>query len=227
VPDVLREAGIISLEFGPEVELPSDVALIIPPNCGNCQGPTGGYSRVYRDAAGQIRTDTLLTMASLGLSPTSDSDPNGAHFSGFAADDDGSPIAVSICKNGPCFGEPGRPTPAGDNTAIFLSVDGGISWSELDAPDGVAWVSGVLPDGRVLLGESRDKPEPPVYRILPGGEVVVPPGSGYAVPLTLANGDIVWTTDNDGILRSDGSRWFGAWADPGAVQLEIRFRREP
>ena len=227
-PTVLAGVKVVPLEIGPEIELPADIALIIPPNCGDCPGPLAGLSRVYRDSTGQIRTDTLVTMESLGIAPVSSSDPNGPVLTGFATDGDGSTIAVGVCRHGPCFGGPGQPPPEDAETAIYLSVDGGVSWSELQALVGVAFITGVLPNGRIVVGVSSGKPEPPVYKILPEGEVLTPPsGAGFAAPVALDSGDIVWPTENEGMLRSDGARWLGAWADPRQLYFQWKFVFDP
>jgi len=227
-PTVLGRVKVVPLEIGPEIDLPADIALIVPPNCGNCAGPTGGLSRVYRDANGQIRTDTLVTMESLGFAPVSYSDPTGPVLTGFAADEGGSTIAVGVCKHGPCFGGPGQPPPGDAETAILLSSDGGVSWSELQRLGGVAFVSGVLPNGRIVVGISNGKPEPPVYKVLPEGEdLTPPPGAGFAAPLSLASGDVIWPTEGGGMLRSDGSAWLGEWADPRHLQFAWKFVLDP
>ncbi len=68
-PQVIDGVEVVPLEFGGEVELPDDVALIVATGCTECDGPTTGLIRVYRDASGEVRTDLLFEVDLLGLPP--------------------------------------------------------------------------------------------------------------------------------------------------------------
>jgi len=206
--------------MGPEIELPSGIDLIVEACRGEC-GDTPAIARVYRDPAGQLRIDSLVTLLTLGLSPPSSSDPNGAYFTGVAASDDASLIYVSVCTHGSCtIGSPS----ANSESAIFQSTDGGVTWSELVRGGGTAFVTGVLSEDNVVVAVYSGETAPPVYQTFPRGATLTPPpGVAYLAPILLANGDIVWPTNDQGILRSDGSQWLGEWADPSKLQLSSHF----
>jgi len=60
-PDAIDGVEVVPLQFGEEAEIPDDVALIIETGCIQCDGPTTGLVRLYRDPPGQVRTDTLFS----------------------------------------------------------------------------------------------------------------------------------------------------------------------
>jgi hypothetical protein len=136
----------VPLKIGPEIEIPRDLALIVHTGIPGSQSNPESLARVYRDSAGHLRTDTLVTIQSLGL-PTGS---QGAYFTGFAADDDGSAIIVQACTSGSCFIGGGGQISADAKSAIYESIDGGVTWSQLLNLNGVAFLIDVLADGRLI-----------------------------------------------------------------------------
>ena len=220
-PNAIGGIGVVPLKIGPEIEIPHDLALIVHTGIPGSQSTPEGLARVYRDSAGNIRTDTLVTIQSLGL-PTGS---QGAYFTSFAADEDGSPIMVEACTSGSCFNGGGGQLSPDAESVIFQSMDGGVTWSPLLNLNGVAFLIDVLADGRLIarlttLGNLSS------YVILPGGDLLTPPGGNMdaANPVVLPTGDVGWRTWDDGkILRSDGSQWLGSWADPRQIALDLPF----
>ncbi|HYV32812.1 MAG TPA: SH3 domain-containing protein [Candidatus Binatia bacterium] len=233
-PDSVRGVKVLPLEMGAPTEMPPYVALIVQTCMGEC-GNTPGIARVYRDSQGNARTDPLVSLPSLGLSPKSSSDPTGAYFTGFAADPDGSALAVSVCVHGSCAFA-GNGAELGAESAIFRSLDGGVTWSELDRQVGIAWVIGMSPgrealvanvvnDGQVTLGGDVVAGVTRIgYKALPGGEELLPPvESGYTQPFLAPDGDALWHTDDGAVVRMDGTQWLGAWADPRNPQVALQW----
>jgi hypothetical protein len=217
-PTVLAGVDVVPLGIGPHIPFPSNIAFIVLPLCVNCGGALEGLTRVYYSNGG-LRMDTLVTLESLGFSLPPESDPSRPYFTGYVTDEDGSAIAVSVCKRGPCFNEPAALSPAEAETAIFLSLDGGISWSEVHAPGRVAFVSAVLPDQRLLVGVRTDRPEAPDYWLVPGDERLTSPEGTLAQPVLIGDGRIGWPLHDGRIVTNDGSLWPGKWADPQQIQL--------
>ena len=220
-PDAIGGVGVVPLKIGAEIEMPRDLALIVHTGIPGSQSTPESLARVYRDSAGHLRTDTLVTIQSLGL-PTGS---QGAYFTGFAADEDGSPIMVEACTSGSCFNGEGGQLSADAESVIFQSTDGGVTWSQLLNLNGVAVLIDLLADGR-LIARLTTPGDPSSYVILPGGDLLTPPGGnmGAANPVVLPNGDVGWRTWDDGnLLRGDGSQWLGNWADPRQIALDLPF----
>jgi len=209
-PIVVDGLRVVPIQFGEEMELPEDVALIIETGCYYCDGPPTGLYRLYRDASGQLRTDALFTLEALGL-PLHRGNKEDAwdesYITGIALSDDASEIAAGVCTRGYCGGL-GFPT-ADAETTLYRSLDGGVTWTPFGVLDGGAWVVAVVKDGVVVSGPyGTEEESPPKFSLFPGGEPVQPtqppPGvSGW--PLMLPGGELAWRTEDGRLLRSDGS----------------------
>lgn len=187
---------------------------------------TTGFLRVYRDAAGEIRTETLLSIDKLGLPPRLVTTENGVreerpHITGFAMDADGSEIVVSVCvrgwySDGGLFG-----WNADAETALFRSTDGGVTWQEFGELGQGGGVRGLVGEGEALAFTYETPLAPATFSLFPGGDPVEPPGgTGQRWPQVLPGGEIIWLTDDGRLLRGDGSEFV---ALPGSVRLS-RFR---
>lgn len=198
-PDVIDRVGVTPLQFGEEAEIPKDVALIIETGCYYCDGPSTGLYRVYRDASGQVRTDALFTIE------MTRPEPDQSFIHSHALNSDASEIVVSVCSAGAC--EWMAPPIPEDQMTLFRSLDGGVTWTEFGVLHGTAWVVAITKDGVLLVQYDSEQQAPPKYRLFPGNEPVQPPAeAGLIRPLTLADGELAWLTENGRLLRSDGSQ---------------------
>ncbi len=191
----------VPLTAGDPVSLPSDVALIVETGCWQCDGPTMGFLRVYRDPSGVIRTETLSTAGSLGLPPTD----YASHIWGFAMTNDASDMVVTICTQGDC-GWMGLPSDDAMKT-LFRSTDGGVTWVKYgDLPAG-DFLTGDFVEGWLLVGryEGSDPPVPS-WRLVPGDEPVIPPEGATAEwqPAVIGR-DILWLTPDGRVVDGAGS----------------------
>ncbi len=199
-PQVINGVEVVPLEFGGEVELPNDVALIVETGCTECDGGTTGLIRVYRDASGDVRTDPLFDLDLLGLPPR--------NISGFGLNSDASDIVVGVCTQGYCG--PFNAITADAQTTLFRSLDGGVTWAEFAVLDGAYNVDAIAKDGVVLTGPYDADPDTfdhPGYRLFPGGEPLQPPPAASRQPLLLPDGELLWPTEDGRLLRSDGSEF--------------------
>ncbi len=197
--------GAIELTRGPDAPCPDDMAFIIDTGCWGCDGGIQSLVRVYRDASGVIRSETILDSTDYdAISPTS-----GLPINGFAIERDASTIAVSLCLEGSC-GPGGIIHWEADSVATILrSTDGGVTWEEIGRGGPALQVIGLVAGGGVLTVNYLERLGGIEFRILPGNELVEPPAGAanhsYAHPATL-DGQIFWRTeDGEGVLYSDGS----------------------
>ena len=196
VPQASHGAQVGPLQVGDEAELPRDVALIVETGCFQCDGPTAGLVRVYRDRAGKIRTDTLFARPE---------GPSRPYISGFALSPDGAEIAVGVCSRGHC-GPVAQETPDAQTT-LFRSLDGGVTWSELAVLNGAHGVVAIGQGGVIVSGpfQAGTQAAPP-FRVLPQGRPLTPPpGASAGRPISLPGGDLLWRTeDGRRVVRGDG-----------------------
>lgn len=200
------------LKLGAEAALPDDIALIVEMGCTQCDGPTEGFSRVYRDPSGELRVEELLKVQVLGLPPrlvADDKAPDGTvsespYFTGFTMTPDASEIIVSICTRGFCGG---LGYADGDAEAtLFRSRDGGVRWSPLDTLDG-GFGAVAMADRGVVLSSNTDplQDSGPRFIFYPSGEPVTPAPGGFW-PVASPEGDLLWATQQGNrLLHSDGS----------------------
>jgi hypothetical protein len=198
-PEVIDGVEVIPLQIGEESELPEDVALIIETGCYHCDGPTNGLVRVYRDASGEVRTDTLFTAATTGLQT------DGSFIHSYALSSDASQIVVSVCTRGDCAWL-GEASPDAQST-LYRSLDGGVTWEQFGVLDGESWVVAIAKAGVVVAGPYGTEEEPqPKYRLFASGEPVQPPPAARRWPIALSDGELTWPAENGRLLRSDGSQ---------------------
>ncbi|MCH8051413.1 MAG: hypothetical protein IIC86_05280, partial [Chloroflexi bacterium] len=181
------------------------MAFIIDTGCWGCDAGSQSLVRVYRDASGVIRSETILDPTDFdAISPTS-----GPLINGFAIARDASMMAVSLCIEGTC-GPGGIIEWEADSLAtVMLSTDGGITWEEIGRGGPALQVIGLVAGGGVLTVNYLERLGGIEFRILPGNELIEPPAGAsnqpYAHPSTL-DGQIFWRTkDGEGVLYSDGS----------------------
>jgi hypothetical protein len=207
-PEANDGGDVVPLQIGEEAELPDGVALIVETGCYYCDGPPTGLYRLYRDASGQLRTDALFTLEALGLplhrGNNEEAWANESYITGIALSDDASEIAAGVCTRGYCGGL-GFPT-ADAQTTLYRPLDGGVTWAEIAAMDGGAWVVAVVKDGVVVPGpHGTEEESAPKFSLFPGGEPVQPPSGANSWPFALLGGELVWRTEDGRLLRSDGS----------------------
>src|SRR5574341_484593 len=124
-PDLFGGVEVRDLVLSDSIDLPADTGLIIETGCWQCDGPITGLARVYRGPDGQVRTETLLSLDSLGLPPHVGEWEH--YITGLAAREDGSEIVVTVCTSSYCGGLGYRKPDARE--ALYSSADGGVTWS--------------------------------------------------------------------------------------------------
>ncbi len=191
--EMLSGAPVTSLSIGPDVDLPHDVALIVETGCTECDGPTEGLIRVYRDASGELRTDTLYQRPA---------EPRDTFISSYALSADASTIVVGVCPGGTCpFLAPAQP---GAQTLLYRSNDGGVTWEQLSTPDGVYDVRAVIGDNAILQGPLDDQGFlQHRFVALPGGAEFAPPAPNTDL-FMLGGGELVWRTGEGRLLGTSG-----------------------
>lgn len=215
---ILDDLGVTPLEVGEKIDLPEGVALIVELGCTQCDGPTTGLARVYRNAAGEVKIDTLFERDVPFL-------PGQQYITGFGIAADASQIVVSVCERGWC-GQLGYSDPDA-RTVLFRSRDGGVTWEDFGTVDGGHSVVAMAQDGVVLASQFDPAADPGQrFFLFPKGEPLTPPAGG-AWPLALPDDGILWLT-NDGrrLLRGDGSELLDA--GPGSALLnQANHHRDP
>jgi hypothetical protein len=217
-PEVIDGVEVVPLQFGEEAELPGGAAVIVETGCTQCDGPTTALVRVYRDAAGQVRTDTLFSPEAAGLPPRLVSDPKAEptgmreeepYITGFALDGGAAEIVVGVCSRGYCGGLGWASADA--QTTLFRSLDGGVTWAEFGVLEGGYYVVAITKDGVLLSGQQESDPAqqaPPGYQLFPSGDPLEPPPeAGEGWPISHSSGELIWRSKDGRLLRSDGSEF--------------------
>jgi hypothetical protein len=188
-------AGVTELTFGEPAQLPLDTTLVIETGCWQCDGPTTSLVRLRRGAGG-IEERTLFDATSLPGTVT-----------GYAFDGVGGRVAVSVCAPH-CLGMVER----GQQTTLYLSADGGASFSASEPIDGWYSVDGYDGD-TILMGGPVAEPTG-AYPVVtyPGlAEARRPEGGVHPEPITST---IFWTTgERNTLLASDGTVVFASAGD--------------
>ena len=106
VPSALRGVGDTDLDalglrdctaLGDQVPFPHDLALIVELGCLQCDGPTSGYARIYRDPSGTVRGELLFGEGvGAGISYR--------HIHHGTSVGNASDMVVSVCSGGHCGG---------------------------------------------------------------------------------------------------------------------------
>ncbi len=194
--------GIEVLPFtvGDEVELPDDVTLIIETGCVNCHCPcVFGLVRVHRDASGEVRTEDLFV-------PGRNVDIPGYIPGAFMLSDDASEILVGVCSQGSSCGglEPASPDA---QTALYRSVDGGVTWENVDVLEGAHNVLATTKEGVLLYGpHGLEQEGQPGYWLFPSGASIQPPvAADVWRAISLPDGERAWLTTTGDLVRADGS----------------------
>ncbi|MDO8613779.1 MAG: SH3 domain-containing protein [Dehalococcoidia bacterium] len=231
-PQAIDGVEAVPLAVGDEAGFPDDVALIISTGCWQCDGPTTGLERVYRDPSGEIIVETLFTPEKLGLPPRivqTDKGPqkDAPTINGFALTPEGGHIVVSVCTRGTCL-ELGGPPSDDAQTTLFESTDGGVTWEELALLDGGLGVRAITEDGALLVDFSApfDAEGRPSYRFYLSGRAVEPPAGAVAHRMfTTPDGVLLWSTDDGRLLRDDGSEYLSLGLPQGSEF--VAFARGP
>jgi hypothetical protein len=220
-PEVVGGVEVVPLQFGEEAELPEDVAIIIEAGCWQCEAPPTGLYRVYRDEAGELRTDELFTVEAMGLSPrlittAQGTKAEGPHIYSYAFNSDASEIVVSVCTRGNCTWQVWASPDA--QTTLYRSLDGGVTWEQFGVLDGSTHVAAITQDGVLLLSQSQGEPQLK-HRLFPSGEPVQPPPGASSWPHSLPGGELAWSTEDGRLLRSDGSQILAVDQDAWVIDI--------
>ena len=240
-------AELAAVGFGPGIDLPKDVALIIETGCWQCDGPTTSLTRVYwQSATGRYVFENLVTPEKLGIGTRIVQTEKGPQevspeIAGFVAAPDASDIVVDICTGSCGMGGPGPDA----RTSLFRSRDGGITWQGYGKLGPGEFMTGEMKDGNVVVARYPDDtpatvppggtpppPAPPAYHFYPSGEAISTPAGadGYWQPVILPGGDVAWLT-HDGRLVDVGGGQIAAtggsfgylprvYTAPGGIALE-------
>ena len=212
---VIDGVDVVPLTVADDVELPDDVALIIEVGCMECHCPcVNGLVRVYRDASGELRTEDLFTPFMAGLAPRLVEDrkaPEGTREEDlyitdrFVLDDDTSEIVVGLCSRGYCG--PVDEVSSDAQTTLYRSVDGGVTWEEVDVLEGAYAVVATTKEGILLNGPHDPEQEATsAYWLFPSGDSIQPPVEADVWRLiSLPDGDRAWLTTTGDFVRNDGS----------------------
>ena len=186
-----------SVEIGPLLPLPDDLALIVETGCAECDGSAETLERIYRDNLnGNLRLETIFTFTGTGVRSARSPRP-------------GELLAVE-CSTGHCGDVT---TTASDDAATTLhrSRDGGMTWESSEPRKGAYHTLGAAGTEDALV--TRIPAEDHVqwgslgYEWFISSEPVEPPAGlepGAASPRTLPNGSIVWWTDDGRLLTASG-----------------------
>lgn len=212
VPAVIEGVAVRPLVLGDEIAFPDDLALILETGCWQCDGPTGGFLRVYRDPSGQLRTDTLISMSSPWLPRRIVTTKEGTqaeeqpYVTGFAVRGDASEMVVSVCVRQSCGSGGLDAWSGGAETLLIRSTDGGVSWQEMGRlKRGGGVISFAGPDELLVVGWEAEL-APPTFYLYPGDDRLTPPvGAPDAWPLFAFEGQVIWQSSAGKLVRGDGS----------------------
>jgi hypothetical protein len=216
------------MEAAGESSFPDDVALIVQTGCWQCDGPPSGLRRMYVGPDGAIRSDTLLSVDQLGISPIYVEGPYGPqqvgpYITGMAISDDASEMFVSVCIADACGSGALFSWSADAAVRGFHSTDGGITWRSLGDFDGGLSLFAPLGSGSALVYWYEEPvshgSKQPQFAAFPSMRSVAPPGVN-PFPVFTIRQEIVWRDFDETplrLLRSDGST-FVDLADSGYVR---------
>lgn len=187
-PAVLDDTDVSLLEVRSLVQFPSNTAFVLETGCWQCDGPSTGLRRMYKDADGEVRIDQLLSLEQLGLPPD-------AYFTGYAIAADASFMLASVCVRGGCaYGISGWTADA--RSAVFESIDGGVTWRSDGEYDLALTVHGLVSDEEALVSWQIDEDDHRGYALYPGFTKLVVPGDA-AWPVLALGGEVLWSSVSD------------------------------
>jgi DNA-binding CsgD family transcriptional regulator len=216
----------IPLEVGTRMEIPADTAFIFRVSHLDEGGPDA-FVRVYRDAEGAFRTDTLFRPDQLGLAPSLTETPNVVvetrpHIVGWAFGGFGE-IVIGVCTRGVCLSYDG---PSADAvTTLFASTDGGVTWQKRGELGSGETIVGITGPGTLLVQHYDPSTDSVTHYQMPGRIPVDPPDQeGRVWAEVVDTGKVVWRTDRQAVLDVDGTKLVNLESEPGvSSQNEIVF----
>ncbi|MCH8813723.1 MAG: SH3 domain-containing protein [Chloroflexi bacterium] len=197
-------------KFASQILFPEDTALILGTGCWQCDGPTTGLRRIYRDPSGSIRIDQILSVDRLGIERRDDRGK--PYVTGLAISPDGTDMMVSLCIEDSCAN--GGLGIWGPNSAVVIvrSTDGGVTWDIVGEFEGGIHLLGLIDDG-VAYGywyerSAEDPSVQPSFALFPTLDPIAPPADDFW-PVAAVDGQIVWTPQSqEGSPQySDGSEF--------------------
>ncbi|HZP25431.1 MAG TPA: hypothetical protein VFB90_00080, partial [Dehalococcoidia bacterium] len=182
-----EEVSALELTHAGNVDMPDGLVLFVTSGCTGCDGPDTGIVRVYRAGDG-VRIDTLFTLEKVGITSRL------AYISGLVTNQEATDILISVCIPGGCYslghGDPDQ------QTALYRSKDGGVSWTQLALLGGDYRVVGLyrgagilwnIPPGDYMAPGAN---LPREFLVFPEMSVLTPPEPD-AIPLT-NDPDLLW-----------------------------------
>jgi hypothetical protein len=193
------------------------MAFIVETGCWGCEGGPRSLVRIYRDPAGNIRSETILDPSALGYPKQRAVSPDGSTYdydpaiNGLAVLPDASLMAASVCIEGGCDAGGLGTWQAGSVAAVLRSTDGGVTWDEIGRGGPALSVVGLLEGGEVLTINYLQPLSGIEFRTYPGNEPVErPAGATDYPPVTTLLGELFWRSADGALLRHDGSTFIPA-----------------
>jgi hypothetical protein len=193
-------AGLIELTRGADIGFPDDMAFLIETGCWQCDGPPDGLVRFWKNAAGEVVADKLLSYAenSETLVDINGNEIANGRIQGLAATQNASVIVFGVCIQGSC-GTGGLDSFEPNSlTAVFRSIDGGVSWHEFGQAGPALYIMAAMGDGRAVAWNVTAELGQPSYLLMPDGEVLTPPAGGVRPVVT--EDALLWATADGRLL---------------------------
>ena len=173
-----------------DVPFPPGLSLVVA--TGGYRHGEGGYylvERVYLNPSGQLRREIVF-------------DPNNhGTVTGIEADETGT-IFLTLCNA--LAPEPGNET-ENLRTQLFVSPDGGITWSKESDIEGKWWVRAAAGGSAMAVNFAGDETR---WKLLPAGiDVALPPAASPCCTAFNLNGSFAWSAGNsNAIVDDNGAR---------------------
>ncbi len=190
--EVIAGVPVSAVTFTQPGSLPVPMSVVIEKGCFQCDGPTSGFERATLNDQGQVVTETLFEPDTGYISHSYWDAANRTHY-------------LSVCSRGYCGGV-GQISPDAQTT-IMRSIDGGVSWQDVQTFDGDVGLAGATQQG-FLLNRSTFSNGMADYRFqLLGTDTVVRPPAGTEPEFYYSRGTLAgWRkTGTNEILGLDGS----------------------
>lgn len=120
-PETINGVPVTTFSFDKNEAFPMGAVFYVEGGCMQCDGPATSLDRVYRDQGGTLHADRLFELKESAQGP---------YITGIATTEDGHGIVIGIVQpaKDPKDGSGVVPEPT---TSFKMSLDGGISWTDI------------------------------------------------------------------------------------------------